>query len=85
MRSLKNLKAFNQRRKDELVVAGGYIYVSEHLPLHLQQQKKRLLPIFNKARTDGVRAVFKIENASYCLYIDNVLYIVQAFHLTVIN
>ena len=31
----------------------GYVYVMEHLPHKLQTQKKRLIPIFRKAREDG--------------------------------
>ena len=74
MKSLKNLKSFNQSRKDEFGDRMSYVYVTEHLPRELQFQKKRLLPAFKKAKSQGKRAVFKIEHSSYCLYIDNVKY-----------
>ena len=52
----------------------SYVYVTEHLPRELLFQKKRLLPAFKKAKSQGKRAVFKIEHSSYCLYVDNVKY-----------
>lgn len=74
MRSLKNLKTYNEERKTELGDSANYVYVTEHLPRELQQQKKQLLPAFKKARAEGKRAVLKIEKATYVLYIDNIKY-----------
>ena len=74
MKSLKNLKSFNLSREEDSSETKKNIYVTEHLPRQLQLQKKRLLPAFKKAKAQGKRAIIKIENASYCLYIDNVQY-----------
>ena len=74
MRSLRKLKDYNYDRKERLGEDAKYVYVTEHLPREVLQQKKLLLPVYKKAKEDGKRAVWKIEHASYCLYIDNVKY-----------
>ena len=50
----------------------GYIYVIDHLPIEMLQQKKKLLPLFNKARQEGKRASWKVVADEYCLYIDGI-------------
>ena len=74
MRSLKNLREHNLQRKTEHGDSAEYVYVTNHLPIELQKQKKRLLPVFKAARKDGKKATWKIENSSCNLYIDNVRY-----------
>jgi len=51
-KNLKHLKTYN----DSLHLKPknrGYIYVTEHLPRETQLQKKRLIPIFQKAKEEG--------------------------------
>ena len=71
---LKNLREHNLQRKTEHGDSAEYVYVTDHLPIELQKQKKRLLPVFKAARKDGKKATWKIENSSCNLYIDNVRY-----------
>ena len=42
------------------------------LPIEMLQQKKKLLPLFNKARQKGKRASWKVIADKYCLYIDGI-------------
>ena len=58
-KSLKNLKLYN----NELNLKSrfpGYIYVTDHLPIEMLQQKKKLLSLFNKARQEGKRTSWKV-------------------------
>ena len=72
MRSLKNLKEYNEERKRTFGGLTNYIYVTEHLPRELQQQKKKLVSAYKEAKQNKQRTVWRIEKAKYCLYIDNV-------------
>ena len=74
MRSLKILKSYNEERKRKFGSNAKSVYIIEHLPQQLQQQKKKLLHIFKEARDAGKKAFWRIERATYCLYIDNVKY-----------
>ena len=74
MSSLKNLKQYNARRQISMKDNFKYTFVTEHLPVALQQQKKRLLPIFKNAKAQGKRAVLRIQGTEYCLYINNEKY-----------
>ena len=74
MRSLKNLKPYNEERKRKFGNNAKSAYLTEHLPQQLQQQKKKLLSTFKEAREAGKKAFWRIERATYCLYIDNVKY-----------
>ena len=68
---LNNLKLYN----NELNLKPrfpGYIYVTDHLPIEMLQQKKKLLPLFNKARQEGKRTSWKVITDKYCLYIDGI-------------
>ena len=38
------------------------------------QQKKKLLPLFNKARQKGKRVSWKVVADEYCFYIDVLMY-----------
>ena len=75
MRSLNKLKNYNNDKKKRLGDNVGYVYVTEHLPREVLQQKKLLLPVHKKAKEERKRAVWKIEQATYCLYIDNIKYV----------
>ena len=50
----------------------GYIYVTDHLPIEMLQQKKKLLSLFNKARQEGKRTSWKVVADEYRLYIDGI-------------
>ena len=50
----------------------GYIHATDHLPIEMLQQKKKLLPLFNKARQEGKRASCKVVADEYRLYIDEI-------------
>jgi len=70
LKSLKNLKDYNKNR----LISNPHarkVYVTEHLPKSLQDQKKKLLPRFKEAREENKRASFKVEGTKYCLYINN--------------
>ena len=72
MRSPKNLKEYNEERKRTFGSETNYVYVTKHLPRELQQQKKKLLSTYKKAKQNKQRTVWRIEKAKYCLYIDSV-------------
>ena len=70
-KSLKNLKLYN----NELNLKPrfpGYIYVTDHLPIEMLQQKNKLLLLFNKARQEGKRTSWKVVADEYRLYIDGI-------------
>ena len=48
-----------------------YAYITDHLSHAFQEQRKKLLPSFNKARAERQKTKWQIENGEYCLYIDN--------------
>ena len=50
----------------------SYIYVTDHLPIEMLQQKEKLFPLFNKARQKGKRASQKDMADEYCFYIDEI-------------
>ena len=72
MRSLKNLKEYNEERKRTFGGVTNYVYGTEYLPRELQQQKKKLLSAYKEAKQNKQRSVWRIEKAKYSLYIDNV-------------
>ena len=74
MTSLKNLKQYNEERKSRIYPECNSVYVTEHLPRALIQQKKTLLPAFKNAKNLGKKVSWKIEQLNYCLYIDNAKY-----------
>ena len=66
-RSLRALKSVNETRK---LANKSVIFVSDHLPQELQDQKKKLVPYFIEAKKNNQKAIWKIEEAQYCLYVD---------------
>ena len=70
-KSLKNQKLYNNELNLKPKLP-GYIYVTDHLPSEMLQQKKKLLPLFNKARQEGKRASWKVVADKYRLYIDGI-------------
>ena len=66
---LKNLKFYNIARKVEDNTT-PYIYVTEHLPKKFQDQRNRLLPIFNEARKNNQKTIWKATDGNYTLFVD---------------
>jgi len=62
-RNLKNFKSYNEERKIKLGAESKYVHVPEHLLQELQQQKRKLLDTFKKARKAGKRTTWKIKKA----------------------
>ena len=54
------------------ITSHDYLYVTEHLPRELQSQKKRLLPIFKKAKQEGKKATWKIAGDEYQPFVDRI-------------
>ena len=69
-KAAKNLKKYN-RTRSEMKQSSPYAYITDHLPCAFQEQRKKLLPSFNKAQADKQKTKWQIENGEYCLYIDN--------------
>ena len=73
--SCKNLKAYNGNLFHDGKLTNGKqsrtIYVTEHLPKTFVNQKKLLLPSFNKARKEKKQAYWRIDHGQYCLFVDN--------------
>ena len=73
--SCKNLKAYNANLFHDGKLTNGKqgrtIYVTEHLPKTLVNQKKLLLPSFNKARKEKKQAYGRIDHGQYCLFVGN--------------
>ena len=67
-KSLKNLKLCNKELNLKPRLP-GYIYVTDHLPIEILQQKKKR---DNKARQEGKRASWKVVADEYRLYIDGI-------------
>jgi len=72
MRSLSNLKEFNQNRHERLKTNIGNVFISDHLPKEFQIHKKKLLRKFKEARSEQKKTFWKAVDGEYCLFIDNV-------------
>ena len=70
-KSLNNLKLYNNKLNLKPRFP-GYIYVTDHLPIEMLQQKKKLFPSFNKARKEGKRTSWKVVANEYRLYINRI-------------
>ena len=69
LNNLKRLKEYNETLNLE-PKNPGYVYMTKHLPHELQMQKKRLIPIFRKAKEEGKKTAWKIIDGDYQLYIE---------------
>ena len=67
MQRLKFLKTYNQDREKD---SKSQVFVTEHLPNELYQQKKKLLPLYKEARRNQKQATWMIKNGEYCLLIE---------------
>ena len=65
--SLRILRSVNETRK---LANKSVIFVSDHLPQELQDQKKKLVPYFIEDKKNNKKGIWKIEEAEYCLYVD---------------
>ena len=74
--SLKKLKQYNIERKSRIYPECNSVYITEHLPRVLMQQKKMLLPAFKNAKKFSKKVSWKIEQSSYWLYIDDIKYFI---------
>ena len=68
-KNLMRLKEYNETWNLKPKNPGDF-YVTEHLPRELQMQKKKLIPIFRKAKEEGKKTAWKIIDGGYQLYID---------------
>ena len=59
-KNAKHLKNFNRERQLENE-SNPYVYVTEHLPLKFQQQKKQLMPLFIEASKKRQKATWNLE------------------------
>ena len=58
----KVTKNLNNRTRLELKQSTPYVFITDHLPRTLQEQRKKLIPYFNKARADNPKTKSQIEN-----------------------
>ena len=68
VKNLKHLKEYNEKRPPTT----KYVYATEHLPIELQRQKKKLIPLYKKAKEENKKTVLKIVDCEYCLFVDDV-------------
>ena len=68
VKNLKHLKEYNEKRPPTT----KYVYTTEHLPIELQRQKKKLIPLYKKAKEENKKTVWKIVDCEYCLFVDDV-------------
>jgi len=67
---MKNLKHLKQYTNEKRLPSTQYVYATEHLPKDLQDQKKKLIPLYKEARKYKKKTVWKIINCEYCLFFD---------------
>ena len=70
MQRLKFLKTYNQGREKD---SKSRVFVTEHLPNELYQEKKKLLPLYKEARCNKKLATWMIKNSECCLLIEGKL------------
>ena len=70
MTRLKMLKDYNQRQQESCPTAPK-VYVSEHLPKEMYEQKKLLMPHFKDARKMKLNTTWMVQNGKYCLIVDD--------------
>ena len=64
MKSLKNLKAYNETRCKENHRNQSQVFISDYLPQEFQKHKKLLMPQFKSARKEGKKTYWKAEDAA---------------------
>ena len=69
-KSAKHLKNYNAERRTEDEVS-PYTYITDHLPVKFQKQRKRLLPFYKEAKQNKQKAIWKILDGEYTLFVNN--------------
>ena len=69
MTRLKMLKDYNQQQ--ESCPTALKVYVSEHLPKEMYEQKKLSMPLFKDARKMKLKTTWMVQNGEYCLFVDD--------------
>ena len=64
MQRLKFLKTYNQDREKD---SKSQVFVTEHLPNELYQQKKKLLSLYKEARRNHKQASWMHKKGEYCV------------------
>ena len=65
--NLKHLKCYNKNRAR----SSQHVYATEHLPIELQNQKKKLIPLYKEVKKEQKKTVWKIVDCEYCLFVNN--------------
>jgi len=68
----KYLNEYNNERKQGQEFY-PYVYVSEHLPKKFQHQRKLLLDEYKKARKNWQKALWKVVEGDYVLFVNDEL------------
>ena len=68
-KSAKHLKKYSTERRTEDDVS-TYTYITDHLPVKFQTQRKRL-PFYKEAKQNKQKAVSKIFDEEYTLFVNN--------------
>ena len=68
LEALRNLRSYNEDRKAR---DAPLVYVTEHLPVTFQEQRKSLMPIFKQAKKDKSKTAWRVVKGEYCLFVDN--------------
>ena len=68
VKNLKHLREYNEKR----LPTTKYVYATEHLPIELQRQKKKLIPLYKKPKEEIKKTILKIVDREYCLFVDDV-------------
>jgi len=58
------------KKKIQQLHTRPYVYVSEHQPKELYEQKKRQLLFYKNAKKEQRQATWSVRNGEYCLFID---------------
>ena len=69
-RSAKHLKNYNAERRTEDEFS-PYTYITDHLSVKFQKQRKRLLPFYKEVKQNNQKAVWKILDGEYTLFVNN--------------
>jgi len=69
-KNAKNLKSYNESVKRESPT-NPYVFITEHLPEKFQQQRKRLLDTYKEAKKNRQKAVWKVLDGNYTLFIND--------------
>ena len=69
-KSAKHLTSYNAERRTKDKVS-PYTYTTDHLPIKFEKQRKHLLPFYKKAKQNNQKAVWKILDGKYTLFVNN--------------